>query len=598
MKSTVSLVTITQKSRFESIKFLEQMVNYQTYENIIEWIIVEGSKSEEDGKINSQNISTLQSRIPINYIKWTGKKLGGLRQLSNEKAKGDIIVCMDDDDFYPKTRVEHAVDELTKSSYLIAGASKILCYDFVLDKFLLYNNFNPKHSTNNIMAYKKEYLINHKYDESREFAEEHSFTNGYSEPMIQLDTYKTIILISHKLNTYNKREIFINGLNKMSNNISVEEVEENINKYIYSEMFDEMKKLYIDLNQNKYDIIYFTGGFCIQWDPEFKGLGGSEQSVVHLSEEWVKLGKSVCVYGNFQNEKEYNGVSYRKWQNFNYQLEYNVVILWRLYGMISAAPIGIKCKHLYLDLHDNMKNNKQFKNCWNRFKSFSNQIELVFFKSKYHRNEFFSSIGNVNYKIIMNGVRTNYFTKNIYDVTRDKYRFCYCSAYTRGLFEILQHVWPIIYQAEPRAELHVYYGLPDKIKNDPNLSILFSKLLSQPGVMDHGKQSVVTVAREKYRSNFQLYLTNTEEEIDCISIRESYMTGCIPIISNFGVFKERPGIHIDYDVKNVESMKLAGKKICSFFKQDQHCDNIRELLRKTKMTSNWNDIAKEWLSFL
>jgi hypothetical protein len=48
-------------------------------------------------------------------------------------------------------------------------------------------------------------------------------------------------------------------------------------------------------------------------------------------------------------------------------------------------------------------------------------------------------------------------------------------------------------------------------------------------------------------SSFQLYVTNTISEIDCISIKESVLAGCIPIISNFGVFEERDGIHYDFN---------------------------------------------------
>jgi hypothetical protein len=53
------------------------------------------------------------------------------------------------------------------------------------------------------------------------------------------------------------------------------------------------------------------------------------------------------------------------------------------------------------------------------------------------------------------------------------------------------------------------------------------------------------IIEEKYNSTFHIYITLTDAEIDCISIRESLVTGCIPIIYNHGVFEERDGIKYD-----------------------------------------------------
>jgi glycosyltransferase involved in cell wall biosynthesis len=41
--------------------------------------------------------------------------LGQKRNIMHSHARGDIIVYMDDDDYYPPERVEHAVDMLTKN---------------------------------------------------------------------------------------------------------------------------------------------------------------------------------------------------------------------------------------------------------------------------------------------------------------------------------------------------------------------------------------------------------------------------------------------------------------------------------------------------
>ena len=150
--------------------------------------------------------------------------------------------------------------------------------------------------------------------------------------------------------------------------------------------------------------------------------------------------------------------------------------------------------------------------------------------------------------IIPNGIRVNKFNVQPDNTERNPYRFCYCSCYTRGLDKIISVLWNIIYNYEPRAELHVYYGMTGI--NDENYKNYLLKLLAQPGVMDHGRQPVEMIIREKYLSTYHFYITNSETEIDCISIRESLLTGCIPIISKFGVFQNRHGIQYNWDPTN------------------------------------------------
>ena len=81
--------------------------------------------------------------------------------------------------------------------------------------------------------------------------------------------------------------------------------------------------------------------------------------------------------------------------------------------------------------------------------------------------------------------------------------------------------------------------------------------------MDHGRQSMNMIIREKYLSTFHIYLNNCIGEIDCISIKESLITGCIPIISRFGVFKERHGIQYEWNPDNDDFCSFIAKDIIS-----------------------------------
>ena len=159
------------------------------------------------------------------------------------------------------------------------------------------------------------------------------------------------------------------------------------------------------------------------------------------------------------------------------------------------------------------------------YKKYGHKINKVLLKSNYHKLEFEKYMGcklkETQYVIIPNGLKVKEFKNNWDNSVRNPYRFCYVSYYTRGLEQILKHIWPVIKQKEPRAELHLYYGL-DMFKKEPNIVEYYRKLIGMSkGVIDHGRQSTNIIVREKYLSTFQLYITNTPSEIDCISIRES-----------------------------------------------------------------------------
>ena len=66
----------------------------------------------------------------VKYFKYDVKmSLGAKRNLMHEKCSGDIIVYMDDDDYYPPERVSHAVDMLKRNpDKMVAGSSEMHIY--------------------------------------------------------------------------------------------------------------------------------------------------------------------------------------------------------------------------------------------------------------------------------------------------------------------------------------------------------------------------------------------------------------------------------------------------------------------------------------
>ena len=599
---TISIVTPTY-NRHNFLPLLHKCILKQKYPiNKIEWIIVDGTINNNENILVIKKLANINKKLKIIYQqlpKTDDVKIGKLRNKTNELVNNDIVICMDDDDFYSSNRIIHAVKKLKYGKKSLAGASKIPVYDFDLNKTIIVGPFGKYHGTNNTFAYTKKYGKTHKYDETVETGEEKSFTNNFKNEMIQLEWSKTLIQFSHYCNTFSKRKIFetcyfINGREK--NNTYIYKNFRPIEKIMDVDILNEYKKILLpNERHNKhsdYDIVYYCGGLSIDWSPKEKSLGGSEQAVVELSKNWVKLGYKVAVYGNLENTK-YNGVDYFNFSEFKASESYNILILWRSYGFIPLIQYDIKANYIGLDLHDTGSPPNLYEHI--------NKINHIYVKSSYHGEmvvktnptEYFDKIVP-KIKVLLNGVRLNEFNFDS-NIKRNNFRLCYASCYTRGLIYLLKHFYPKLKELQPKAEFHIYYGYP-KAKEFNELNKDLKEIIdNDDSIYEHGRVNVDIINQEKQKSNFHLYFTDSPAETDCISIRESLKVGCIPIISNHNVFKERHGLKHNYPTNKVESYHLLAKVISQLMDSPDKCNEIREKLKESPTIVGWKEIAENWI---
>jgi glycosyltransferase involved in cell wall biosynthesis len=249
----VSVCTPTFNRR-PFIHAMMQCFNHQTYPcDRMEWIII------DDG---TDPIEDLVASHPcVKYFRLEEKiSLGKKRNMMHEKARGEIIVYMDDDDYYPPDRVSHAVATLLnhrkrKTGIKLAGSSEMCIYfksgerssphpsssenlgalhpsssenlprrgagNYVprsCGQMVQFGPYGPNHATAATFAFWKELLseMDLKYDESACLAEERAFLRGYTVPMAQLDPMKVILVFSHEHNTFDKRTLLKNMGHKNS----------------------------------------------------------------------------------------------------------------------------------------------------------------------------------------------------------------------------------------------------------------------------------------------------------------------------------------------------------------------------------------------
>jgi glycosyltransferase involved in cell wall biosynthesis len=207
-KPFVTVITPTYNRR-RFIPALIECFLSQTYpKDRMEWIVL------DDGTDSVQDLFdalAATKKVPnLRYIRHDGPKLliGQKRNRLNAEAKGEIIVAMDDDDFYSSERVSHVVLRFAQQPKVeLAGSSEIYMYYSDNQKIYKFGPYGPSHATNGTMAWRRSYALTHRYDETVTHAEERSFLDNYKHPMIQLDPFKVMLVISHSENTFDKRKM-------------------------------------------------------------------------------------------------------------------------------------------------------------------------------------------------------------------------------------------------------------------------------------------------------------------------------------------------------------------------------------------------------
>jgi hypothetical protein len=201
--SRVSICTVTH-NRQHLLPLLEECIRQQTFpHHRLEWVIIDDSDNQRsqfspDPKLN---ISTTYIHIPERL------PLGAKRNLSHQYCRGDFIVYMDDDDWYPPTRIAHAVEKLSNSDALIAGSTCLPILLLPEEELWLAGPYGKNHATANTFAFKRSLLSETQYDPSSVIAEEKHFLKNYTIPMVQLEPKHTILCIGHSQNTFDKRKL-------------------------------------------------------------------------------------------------------------------------------------------------------------------------------------------------------------------------------------------------------------------------------------------------------------------------------------------------------------------------------------------------------
>ncbi len=346
-------------------------------------------------------------------------------------------------------------------------------------------------------------------------------------------------------------------------------------------------------------IVIYCHGSPKPWSPMSlkEGIGGSETSVIHLSQEWVKQGYEVTVFCDCSREGNYEGVEYRNKLQFHKYDHYNIFICWR--NLKVLATNDIKARRIILDLHDLIKPEYL---CERLVEA----VDVFAVKSHYHSIPLLNYFGKEKIEqklsIIPNGGACNF--AEFQTIEKDVNYLIYTSSYDRGLYYMLRYGWPVIKKACPNAIFKLFYGWETfdiYAANQPE-KLLFKQvmqeLMKQDGVYECGKVSQESLMREKQKANIHYYVGNFQE-IDCISVRESASVGAIPVVSAFvEVFQEKDYcLTIQGNPEEQKTQEAAAEVIINLLKDQEKANKIRTELKAVveDKQESWDMIAKKWI---
>jgi len=354
------------------------------------------------------------------------------------------------------------------------------------------------------------------------------------------------------------------------------------------------------------DIVYYCGLTTHEWNPQIlkeKGLGGSEEAVIHLSKQWAKLGWNVTVYNNCgHKEQKFDGVTYKPWWTWNYRDKQDIVILWR---SPKAADYKINADKVIVDLHDVVGTGE-----------FTHErlehIDRVMVKTHFHRS-LFPKIPDEKIAVIPNGMDFGLFDQK---ATKDQYLIVNTSSPERSL-DVLPKLFREVKKRVPQAKCKWAYGwgIYDTVHQEDAIRMQWKadtiKAMEDAGVENMGRVTQKEAAKLYLEANVLGYPTEFAE-IDCITVKKAQACGALPITTDFGAMPESVAygikVHSEKTKDNwikdfqyhfgLEDEKAQKEWVDAVVKQLQTPIGERSEMKEWTKRFNWDIISKQWNEIL
>jgi glycosyltransferase involved in cell wall biosynthesis len=354
---------------------------------------------------------------------------------------------------------------------------------------------------------------------------------------------------------------------------------------------------------NKSIVIYANFPFHVEdWSPLSvnKGIGGSAEAIIYLSQELVKLGYQVNVFNRCGAlEGEYNGVVYQSVDKFNPQDNFNVLIFHRAWT--QPMLMKVQARKTAVWMHDNPQLFPPVEE--SQRLEFLASFDKLFMLSNFHKSLLPDWIPEDKIFLTTNGINLEDF--NLTGIARNPKRLISISDYTRGIEHLLIQ-WDKVVKEVPDAEFHLFYGwqvvdalinsqLINKIPQLPVQKQKILRLFNQKNVYEHGRIGQQELVKELLKSGIWVYPCHTPESF-CISAWKAQAAGCVPVVTTYAGLDEtvKSGIRIKGPAGDEETNNAFIAAVIDLLKNPEKQESLRQEALALKDSFGWERVAQQW----
>lgn len=114
------------------------------------------------------------------------------------------------------------------------------------------------------------------------------------------------------------------------------------------------------------------------------------------------------------------------------------------------------------------------------------------------------------------------------------------------------------------------------------------------GVFERGRIGQRELLKEKEKCSVHYYICNWPE-VDCISVRESAIAGCVPVVSNRYAFSTKNYcMKVDGNPNEKSTQVEAATKIVELLKDQEKLHTLSQEYRSNALCENWEAISQRW----
>lgn len=322
------------------------------------------------------------------------------------------------------------------------------------------------------------------------------------------------------------------------------------------------------------------------WDPDSieKGIPGSEEAVIYMSQSLTKLGYQVTVLGNPPpNSIHSKQTANPRFIHFQDKIDpTDIAISWRMPEM--GPHLKKQAKKVYLWPHDILT----YFVAPEKVDAFDDVLWL----SHAQREQWIAmSPAFAKFtKIFGNGIIPEQFVP--IQERKNPYSCIYGSNYARGL-EVLLNIWPRVKKEFPKATLDIYYGWQHwgllSVEKEIKLRMQIQEL-APLGVTDRGLVGHAELNKAYGRASFWTYPC-TAFETFCITALRAQLAGAMPVVLVGSGLKEtvRHGYQCQSENKYFETLKAALDKAETISLEER-----KKLGQFVLEEYTWDVIALQW----